>query len=223
MQSGIYTIRNKVDNKIYVGASINIDKRLGEYKRELKGNYHKNKKLQRAYNQHGKEHFEFELLEECEERFLMSQENYWCNMFSSHDRKFGYNLDPTSPYKNHRLSAETKDKISAIRIKQYEDKTKNPFYGKKHSSETKRKISESGIGKIKRKHTEEEKKIRSERMKEVPTRSVKVLNIETGRVYNTINEACRDVGISTSVFYNYSRGKFIGNKKNSPKTKLRLL
>ena len=56
--------------------------------------------------------FKFELLEECEEEFLASQENYWCNILQKHIKKYGYNIQITNPNKQWKLSIETKNKIS---------------------------------------------------------------------------------------------------------------
>ena len=35
MTSGIYCIKNSVDGKVYIGKSINIERRIGEHKRSL--------------------------------------------------------------------------------------------------------------------------------------------------------------------------------------------
>ena len=51
MKTGIYMIRNKVNNKAYIGQAVDIDKRWGEHIKELNNNkkycnYH----LQNAWN-----------------------------------------------------------------------------------------------------------------------------------------------------------------------------
>jgi cytochrome c553 len=61
---------------------------------------------------------------------------------------------PEHPFYGRKHTAETKLKLSALRKEQYVG-SNNPFYGKKHSEETKRKIAAYRLGK---KHTEEEKK-----------------------------------------------------------------
>ncbi len=50
MGCGIYKIENILDNKIYVGSSIDISKRLMKHKYHLRGDYHNNNYLQNAYN-----------------------------------------------------------------------------------------------------------------------------------------------------------------------------
>lgn len=155
---GIYSILNKINRKIYIGSSIDIEKRIKEHKTELKGGYHKNKHLTDSYNKYGLESFEFEVLEECEEQFLHSQENFWCNMLNSYNRNYGYNIEIVTPHGSRRIAEETKVKLSNIRKEQYKDPSNNPFFGKKHSEETKAKISASGRGKKKKPWSEETRK-----------------------------------------------------------------
>lgn len=144
MNSGIYTITNLFNNKMYVGMSKNIKNRLCHHKAELRGNYHINEFLQKSWNKYGAENFLFEVLEECEEQFLCSQEHYWCNMLNTHDMKYGYNLLPTHPYCLNLSSKFIREKIS------------KKLTGRKLSEEHKLKIKYNSLGK---KHTEKSKKL----------------------------------------------------------------
>jgi predicted GIY-YIG superfamily endonuclease len=45
---GIYSIRNMVNNKLYIGSSTYVQKRLVEHRRCLKNNIHTNQHLQHA-------------------------------------------------------------------------------------------------------------------------------------------------------------------------------
>lgn len=63
MVSGIYKITCLCNNKIYIGSSIDIQKRKYDHFRELLLNSHGNPKLQHAYNLYGKNNFEFEIIE----------------------------------------------------------------------------------------------------------------------------------------------------------------
>lgn len=62
MNSGIYQIVNKVNNKRYIGSSINIKQRWSAHKSELRNNKHSNKHLQAAWNYYGEAAFKFELM-----------------------------------------------------------------------------------------------------------------------------------------------------------------
>lgn len=137
--SGVYTITNIINNKLYIGCSSNIYKRFNDHKAFLRNNSHPNRYLQSVYNKHGKECLKFEILVESDEEFMYSEENYWVNMLSSFDRTFGYNLRLTTPYKNKvRHSEETKFKIS-----QGCKGRRSPQKGKKSSEETKLRLSNS--------------------------------------------------------------------------------
>lgn len=60
---GIYQIRNLINNKVYIGSSINIETRIKVHKRTLRSGNHINIILQKAYNKYGENQFEYEILE----------------------------------------------------------------------------------------------------------------------------------------------------------------
>lgn len=91
--SGIYAIKNKLDNKIYVGSSKSVYYRWKQqHYVELKGNTHGNRHLQNAWNKYGEDNFEFIVLEECDRSILFEREEYWMEHFKSWMREYGYNL-----------------------------------------------------------------------------------------------------------------------------------
>lgn len=157
MLTGIYTITNLVNNKLYVGLTTNFKERFYDHLNSLRRNCHANLHLQSSWNKYGEDNFCFEILEECETEFLYSKENYWCNMLNVHDNKYGYNIAFTNPYGNPRLQKETIVKISAAKIKLFKERgyfqteesckkraetrrnNGNPW----HSDNTKKLISES--------------------------------------------------------------------------------
>ena len=62
---GIYKIENLINHKVYIGQSIDIAGRWLEHQIDLKGNRHRSRHLQFAWNKYGPENFSFEVLEEC--------------------------------------------------------------------------------------------------------------------------------------------------------------
>lgn len=81
---GIYKITNTINNRCYIGQSINIRKRwIG----------HKNSKcdypLYRAFKKYGIENFTFEILEECKKEDLDKREEYYIKIFDAYNH--GYN------------------------------------------------------------------------------------------------------------------------------------
>ena len=90
--SGIYSITNKINNKIYIGSSKDVYGRWVQHENELSKNKHHNFHLQNAWNKYGKECFLFEIVELCDEKDLFINEQKWYDFYNSGDEKFGYNL-----------------------------------------------------------------------------------------------------------------------------------
>ena len=89
---GIYKIENKVNGKIYVGQSIDINARWKNHITLLnKGNHH-NDYLQKSWNKYGENNFEFSIIEECDLSDLNCREIYWIDYYNSYIRDYGYNL-----------------------------------------------------------------------------------------------------------------------------------
>ena len=87
---GIYKIENKVNSKVYIGQSIDIENRWKCHISYLSRGIHNNKHLQSAWDKYGKENFVFSVIEECDIENLNKREIYWINNFDSY--KNGYNL-----------------------------------------------------------------------------------------------------------------------------------
>lgn len=60
---GIYCIKNKINNKIYIGETLDIEKRWKEHISLLNTNSHHSYKLQKEWNEYGEECFEFKSME----------------------------------------------------------------------------------------------------------------------------------------------------------------
>lgn len=89
---GIYKIENKVNGKVYIGQSVNIDTRWYNHRNELNGNRHHNEHLQNAWNKYGSNSFDFILIEECTLENIDEREIFWIKHFNSLNPNFGYNL-----------------------------------------------------------------------------------------------------------------------------------
>ena len=77
--TGIYVITNKINNKVYIGQSIDIRVRWWGHRCELNRNSHYNKHLQGAWNKYGEDNFDFSVLEECEQEEINDREvQYLC-------------------------------------------------------------------------------------------------------------------------------------------------
>lgn len=109
---GIYMIINSIDNKIYIGQSINIKKRFQSHKQKLKSNTHYNIHLQNAWNKYGEDNFYFTILCECEKEKLNELEEYYIFCLDATNLEIGYNVALGG---NSSITSETtKNKLSAL-------------------------------------------------------------------------------------------------------------
>jgi group I intron endonuclease len=76
-KSGIYRIRCNRTGKFYVGSSKQIYVRWYEHRRSLRRGASGCVRLQRAWNKHGEECFQFSILEECSVDELEAREQFY--------------------------------------------------------------------------------------------------------------------------------------------------
>lgn len=158
--SGIYKIRNRDNDKYYIGSSKNIQKRWREHLNGLRGNRHENEYLQRAWNKYGEKTFEFEIVENIEPEYLLLTEQRYLDCVKQDLGDKCYNLSPFAAggaFAGHKHTEESKQK------------TREKILGRKESLETRQRKSDSLTGRIGgfvgKTQTNEWKKKNSERMK----------------------------------------------------------
>lgn len=78
MSCGIYKIQNLINNKIYIGQSIEIERR---WQKHLTAN--DNFLIHKALKKYGKENFIFSIVEECDQSQLDEKEQYWIQYYNS--------------------------------------------------------------------------------------------------------------------------------------------
>lgn len=94
---GIYKITNLINQKVYIGQSINIPTRWTTHKNIAfqPNNKAYNSPLYRSIRKYGLENFDFSVIEYCNPEELNEKEVYWIKYYSSfEDRDKGYNLTP---------------------------------------------------------------------------------------------------------------------------------
>ncbi len=77
---------------MYVGSTMNFEKRKCRHLRDLKKGVHHSKKLQRSWLKYGEKNFIFLILEQDIEHNLIDREQYWINFYDSY--KNGFNSRP---------------------------------------------------------------------------------------------------------------------------------
>jgi len=115
MTVGIYKLTNLSNGKIYIGQSVNVEDSIYKHKMALKGNYHKNDHLQKAWNKYGKNSFKFELIKSCKTRYLDRFEKLYIRIYNSMNVGYGYNNENGGNL-NKTLAPQTIEKMSSPRV-----------------------------------------------------------------------------------------------------------
>lgn len=88
--TGIYKYQNKINDKIYIGQSVNIEKRYQQHLQAAKRKDERSKTgIDFAIAKYGINNFIFEIIEECNPEQLDERERFWIEYFNSY--KNGYN------------------------------------------------------------------------------------------------------------------------------------
>lgn len=130
-KAGIYVIRNLVNQKVYVGKSVNIYTRVKQHITLLNTkSKDENPHLIKAWHKYGKDNFDYYVIEyidltkfDTEKDFidyLGDQETHWIEELHALDREKGYNLRLDSS-SGMIASKETKKKLSEANKKRFKD------------------------------------------------------------------------------------------------------
>lgn len=217
----IYSITNLKNNKRYIGITSNAYNRKRVHFWALKNNRHCNEKLQNSYNKYGEDNFIFEIIEtiDSDDRMVaLERENFYIKKYDSYKNGYNKSLGFDGSVLQKRSNETILKLIKRMKGNKY-------WLGKKHTKETKDKISLANKNKVvtkvtreklskalkgkqigeknpfyNKKHTEETKnKIREKVGK-------KVLCIETGIVYLTSVECSKQLNINRSNICKVCRG-----------------
>ncbi len=123
MHGVIYMITNSIDNRVYIGSSIDYCRRKSEHYNNLRNNRHHNVHLQRFYNKHGKDSLFFVVLNRCNNEDLLLLEKFYMNQYSN---KFNISKDTTAPMRGMKHTSNAIKKISAS-----SSGARNGMYGQK--------------------------------------------------------------------------------------------
>lgn len=135
--TGVYKILNVINDKFYIGSSVNVEGRWKAHINELNNGIHNNKHLQNAWNKYGQDNFKFELLEEVSKEHLRERETFYLQSTNCTNPDIGYNLLDNA---NIGLGVHA-SKIVRKKISDACKGEKNGHYGKHHSEEIRLQIS----------------------------------------------------------------------------------
>lgn len=138
--SAIYKITNEQIGKVYIGGSSNVRDRRQHHEWDLEHGCHANTVLQEDYNNYP-ESFRFDVIEYCGEEDLAELERKYIAEYNAMNPARGYNRE-SGGNKDKTISEETK--------KIWSDQRSNGgagMFGKHHTDEAKRRISEKQKGK----------------------------------------------------------------------------
>lgn len=200
--TGVYKITSPT-GKIYIGQSIDIERRLLNYKANRCANQ---KRLYHSLMKYGFNDHAFEVLKECEESELNSIERYYQDLFNS-SGKNGLNCMLTGfGDRSGKHSQETINKMKYERpplTQEARIKMSKAQKGRKHSEKTKSIMSKNNIGKVFSKHTLDKMSIsaknRGVHKAMLEKNRTIVLDLNTGVFYESITEAAiyKDLKYST--------------------------
>lgn len=150
MTTGIYTIRNLANGKVYVGSAVRVERRLADHERWLRRGDHYSKHLQSAWNKYGAESFVLSLFQPCEKEHLLDYEQAWIDEYRAVE--CGYNNAPIAgSCIGREVSDETRAKISTRNRGRKQSpetiaKMSAAQRGRKHTPETRAKIARANLG-----------------------------------------------------------------------------
>lgn len=99
---GIYKIQSKINNKVYIGSSINIKDRINDHKSKLKNNKHSNIHLQNHVNKYNFNDLSFEIvLVINNDKYLREIEQLYLN---SYNWKNTFNISKNTKYYDNKMS-----------------------------------------------------------------------------------------------------------------------
>lgn len=89
---GIYKYQNKLNDKIYIGQSVDITRRYEQHIYDAKNRPERGTGVDLAIRKYGIENFDFSIIEECSVNLLDERERYWIAYYDSYQN--GYNRSP---------------------------------------------------------------------------------------------------------------------------------
>jgi len=185
---GIYKITNP-NGKIYIGQSIDIERRWKEYKKLY---CNQSIKIFNSLKKYGWENHTFEILEECSLKQLNKKEESYILLFNSHVVGLNIKLASKPSWtgkkrpEHSKFLKENGSGLSYERTQEHKDNLRKKLSGRKLSKDICKKISQNKIGK----------------------KTKKILCLETQQIFNSIKECSESLNISKGCICSFVKGKY---------------
>lgn len=139
-EAGIYGLFCETNKSVYVGASLNLRRRLSVHRQHLRKNKHSNKILQRIFNKYGIDTFQFlvlEMFEDITAENILDRETHWIQKYKNTNSNYNcLNLEtPVNTWnKNQNFINQKRKKLyQSQRIKPSREYTQTEEYRNRQS------------------------------------------------------------------------------------------
>ena len=155
--SGVYTLINKVTGSVYVGSTVNLRKRRIKHFTELRKKKHANLHLQRSFDKYGEMVFVFTVIKLCPIKEARIIEQIFLDSLWGKQSFLNVSRIVDKPNEGRKLSEVHKSRIGLANALSLKGNTpwnkglvgvqQGAMAGKKHTEETKNKMSIAKMGK----------------------------------------------------------------------------
>lgn len=230
MQSGVYTITNTVNRKVYVGSAVHFGRRWSQHISMLRSGTHHSRHLQSAFTKHGETAFMFAPILSCAPEHVVMYEQILIDGMRAADRAHGYNAAPTAGSQlGHKHSDAARAKIRSKRATQVFSEEQRHAIGLRMR---KQKLSPSHIEALRKSrlgmgHTDATKALMSAAKRGKPTgrlpSNAKLTNAKVAeiRARCAVGESHKSISVHFGI--DQSSVSLINNFKRWPKPRKELL
>jgi group I intron endonuclease len=161
-KSGVYRIVSVVNNRMYIGSTMNLIKRKNAHFCSLRKGSHWNPQLQEHFNTYGESDLCFSILEYCSEEERVAREQFYIDNYNP---SFNVSRNAFAPMKDMHHTNDALKKISESSKRLWLDPAYREFQENKVVSlDTRNKMRDSHIGKKQSQSEIDAKKIRVKKL-----------------------------------------------------------
>ncbi len=204
MKNGIIYKITSPTRRIYIGKSVNFKSRLNRYKNL---NCKSQTKLYRSLNKYGFNNHTVEIIESCTKEELNEKEKYWIKFYNSNSEDHLNSTDGGDGVSVGNIPWNKGKKGLYIASEECKLQISNSLKGFKRDEESRKNYKESKLGR-KNPMFGKEQSLETKTKKSLNhARATRVLNTETGEVYNSIKDAANKNNMSADTLNYYISGK----------------